>query len=649
VVVDEAVARRIAGLPYVRRVAAVGRLEATYDPPPADYGLTLTQNQGINAVAAHDSGYSAAGVVVGILDTGFRKDHVALAPLKRIAEWDFVQWDGETANQAGDYVYQWNHGTGVWSILGGYMPWGLIGPAFNASYVLAKIHDVTVSMYQDEDLWVAGSEWVDSIGVDIVQSSIAVYYFYEDLDGETTPMAQAANVLSRHGALVVCAMGNTGPDPGTLWSPADCDSILAVGSVNEFNVISSFSSRGPTYDGRGKPDLVAQGENTVWADAASQSGFGSYPGTSIAAPLVSAAAALVREAHPEWSGQDVRYALKTTADRASTPDSTTYGWGRPNIVQAIYGSGLGGPVYPKPFSLVAPGNGSTGVVSPVGLVWRRARDLNPGDAVSYAVELKRVSPEQVIYSATTADTFASYGGGLEPGAQYEWKVVATDLASHARACREPFRFTAGAGGPSIMAPADTTGSEGVPFVLTATAIDPDGGQVLTLSASGAPASLTFSHTPSVSPATATLSGTLTPADAATAPHSILWNVTAGAGGSANVTTTLYVSGVTGVPGPGGMTGRPRAVELGNRPNPFQASTQIEYRLAGRLEGARVSLRVYDVRGGLVRTLVEGAAREQGSVAWDGMTDGGKRARAGIYYYRLELGDSHLTRRLVLVP
>ena len=115
---DEAGARRLAALPYVRRVAAVMGTRVVYDPP-GDYGVSLTQNQGINAVAAHDSGYSAAGVIVAILDTGFRKDHITLAPLKRIAEWDFVQSDGETANQAGDNEYQWNHGTGIWSIVGG--------------------------------------------------------------------------------------------------------------------------------------------------------------------------------------------------------------------------------------------------------------------------------------------------------------------------------------------------------------------------------------------------------------------------------------------------------------------------------------------------------------------------------------------------
>jgi subtilisin family serine protease len=550
--VDEAGARQIAELSFVRRVEPVMHVEVACDPP-ADYGASLTQNLGINAVAAIDSGYSAAGVVVAILDTGFRKDHAALAPLKRIAEWDFVNSDGETANQAGDDANQWNHGTGIWSILGGYLPvpGGVVGAAFNGSFILAKIHDIRVSMMADEDHWVAAAEWVDSIGVDIVQSSLAANYPYQFLDGRTTPMAQATNVLTRHGALVVCAMGNSGPAAASLWTPADCDSVLAVGSVNESDLISSFSSRGPSFDGRGKPDLVAQGENTVWADAQTPNAIASYPGTSIAAPLVSAAAALVKEAHPDWTCQQIRYALKSTADKASTPDSTTYGWGRPNVLSAIYQSTLGGPVFPKPFSLTMPPSGSVNVGSPVTFSWRTARDLNPGDAVSYAVQLRRVSPEQVVFTSSTSDTFITYGGPLVSNTLYEWKVVATDLGGHGRPCAEPFQFTSAG------------------------------------------------------------------------------NVAVG-------------------PGPGEMPGPARVLSFGNRPNPFSTSTQIEIRLAGNADGEQMTLRVFDVRGRRVRTLLEGAPGVSASIAWDGRTESGERARAGIYYYRLDLGYTHIMRRLVLL-
>ncbi len=840
VVADEATANRIAALPYVRRIAPVMSAESAL-AKPTDYGSSLTQNTGINAIAAHDSGYSGAGVIIGVLDTGFRKSHIVVSPLKRIAEWDFVHSDSETANEAGeDDENQWIHGTGVWSIVGGYLPSGLIGPSYNASFVLAKVHDFNTPLADDEDHWVAAAQWVDSIGVDIVQSSIVVQYPIDQLDGETTPVAQATNTLSRHGILVVTAMGNSGPTNGTLWSPSDCDSILAVGSVNESNVISSFSSRGPTFDGRGKPDLVAQGENTVWALAIDDNFLGSYPGTSLAAPLVTGAAGLVQEAHPEWSAQKVRYALKSTADKAATRDSTTYGWGRPNVVKAIYQSTLGGPVFPKPFILASPANGSSISAPPVTFRWRRTVDPN-GDAITYTFTLKRVSTGLVIYSTSTTDTTATYSGGLSVGAIYEWNVVAADPALHGRSAQEPFRFTktggvdhpptvsvaptvngsegvhftfpvnagdpdgdpissltgsplpsgatfsssgshttgtfdwtpdytqagvynvtftatnalsgnsptqitiansdqapqvtapgtvsAAAGStisfsisasdpdgqaiasltldasglpggndatltpgggnttgnflwhsmladtgtfdvqfqasnaldgfagtsielaavvvkPSIVAPADTMAVEGSPLTLTATSTSSDGSQILTITASGMPASLSFTHTPSVSPSTATLSGTPTAQDTVTDPFTITWIVTTAAGGRDTTTTILHVNSVSATQDPS-ATGPPRIASFRNHPNPFYAKTQIEIRMAGRPAGGRMTLQIFDVRGRLIRTLLDGNP-VSAVVPWDGTTDLGERAASGVYYYRLEVANLREIRRLVLL-
>jgi uncharacterized membrane protein YphA (DoxX/SURF4 family) len=542
--VDDASARKIATLPFVRLITPVLRSEPQLGPP-GSYGGSSTQNLGINAIAAHDSGYSAAGVVVAIFDTGFRKDHAALAPLKRIAEWDFVGSDGETANQSGDDATQWNHGTGVWSILGGYLPGTLVGPAFNASFVLAKTKDVTRTATVDEDRWVAAAQWADSIGVDIVQSSMVVAYPVGSLNGKTTPMALATSILSRHGILVVTAMGNTGPAATTLWTPSDCDSILAVGSVTSSNVISSFSSRGPTADGRGKPDLVAQGENTIWAVPSCTTCTGTYPGTSLAAPLVSGAAALVQEAHPEWSSQQVRYALKSTADKAGSADSTTYGWGRPNVVAAIYNSTLGGPVFPKPFPLLAPASGFSSAASPLAFRWRRAIDLNPGDAVSYTLQIRKVSPSLVVFTTSIPDTSFSYSGSLDAGVLYEWSVVATDLGGHARPSQEPFRFTAAGSGtdraPTATAPATAGGPENALLSFSVTATDPDGDAISALTAAPLPAGATF--TPNGTKTAGTYSWTPSFTQAG------LYNVTFTASNalSGTATTAITISNVNRAP------------------------------------------------------------------------------------------------------
>jgi len=1025
--VDEAGLNAIAALSFVSWITPVGRIEAQLIEPTS-YGVSLTQNQGIYSVAAHDSGYSGAGVVVAILDTGFRKDHLAVSQLKRIAEWDFVQSDGETANQTGEDPHQWDHGTGIWSILGGYFPGTLIGPAFNAAFVLAKTHDIGHSTKLDEDRWIAAAQWADSIGVDIVQSSMVINDPYIKLDGKTTATARATNILSRHGILVVTAMGNTGPNLGTLWTPSDCDSILAVGAVDQAGVITSFSSRGPTVDGRGKPDVVAQGQNTIWANAASTTSTGSVPGTSLAAPLVSGSAALVLEAHPEWTAQQVRYAIKSTASHAGSPDSNTYGWGIPNIVAAIYQSSLGPPIYPKPFWLKTPAKGSSVAASSVTFRWGRAVDFTPGDAVTYSLVVKTVSPSAVVYTTTTADTFATMPGSLASGTAYEYNVTATDLASHARPATEPYAFTttgspnnppvvtapptvaasegtlasfsvsaadpdgpaiatlvaaplpAGAsftangdntsgtfqwtpgfaqagsysvtftasnaltgvattqitvanvdrapvvtvpaavasaegaltsftvsatdpdGSPiasltaaplptgaaftpngdntsgtfewtpgfdqagaydvtftasnaisgqaatqitvanvdrapvvtapatvaaqesslvsfvvsaadpddspiasltaaplpagasftpngdntsgtlqwtpgfdqagsysvtftasntlsgqattqitvadadrppvvtappdvsgiagstvamsvtasdpdgdaidslsvdthslpmgndatfstdslhttgsftwnpaladtgtyivavkasnalatqafvsirvvppmSIQAPSDTTGTAGVPLTLEATAVDPDTRKILTITVSGAPASLSFSHTPTTSPATGTLSGTLTLEDAAASPFTIVWHVDDGSGGTATATTVLQVTTVTAAPVPDPSSGAPRVLSFRNRPNPFQSATQIDVGVAGHPPNGSWRVRIYDLSGRLVRTLLDGAPWRSTTVAWDGTTNGGARAASGVYYYRLESSHLQATRRLILL-
>ena len=642
-------ARRIAHLPYVRKIEPVGTLvpQLAHPGPPANYGYLRTPNTAINTIAAHDSGYSAANVVIGIFDTGFRKDHTFVNQLKRIAEWDFVDSNGETANQAGDPPGQWIHGTGCWSVLGGYKPGTFVGPAYNASFVLAKTHDIDLQTNQTVDLWVAAAEWVDSIGVDLLSTSMVAAVSQSQLNGDSTPMAIATNTMTRHGILVVAAMGNSGPPPTTMWTPADCDSMLSVSAVDSLNNIYVFASRGPTQDGRGKPDLVAQGKETPWADATCTTCFGYATGTSLATPLVAGAAALVMEAHPEWDAQQVRYALKVTADKASNPDSTTYGWGRPNAVKAIYNSPLGPPSYPKPFSLTTPAALSNVAGVPITFRWRRSVDPSAEDAVLYEIQLRRLPSGTPVFSATTDDTLYQYTSPLEAGVQYEWNVSATDLVFQTRQCREPLRFTyTGVGPLDISAPAQVHLTEGGTATIIASASHPNAARVLTITATGTPPGLTFSHTPGVTPATATLGGTLGPLDTAGSPYNVRWIANDGFGQTDTTFTVVTVTSVTAAPV--SPVTPPRVVRFRNRPNPFQAATWIELQLEGTIAGTPVSVRIYDVHGRRVRTIVEGAPWRSTTFPWNGITDSGERAAAGVYLYRLEAGSIRLDRRLVLL-
>jgi hypothetical protein len=198
--------------------------------------------------------------------------------------------------------------------------------------------------------------------------------------------------------------------------------------------------------------------------------------------------------------------------------------------------------------------------------------------------------------------------------------------------------------PQISASADTTGSEGSPMELTAVAMEPgDDFQLLTITVSGAPAGLAFTHTPSVNPATAMLQGTLTQADAAASPFTIVWTVTDERSTTATDTTILYVTPITAVNAPDGSPGAPY---FHVSPNPFQSRVQIAFRVGAEARTTPLSVRIYDARGRLVRTLLERSPHQAATISWDGSADSGDRVASGIYYCRLEYGKTRQIRRIV---
>ncbi len=304
------------------------------------YGASYSQLDQINVIAAHDSGFTGGGVIVAMFDTGFRKDHLAFANImaegRLIAEYDFINDDYETANEEGDVSNQWDHGTKTWSALGGGWDGEIYGPAYGASFVLCKTEDMTSETPVEEDNWAAAVVWADSIGVDIISSSLGYsdWYTYEDLDGNTCVITNAADYAASIGILVCNSAGNGGPSPGTITAPADGDSVVAVGSVEASGYLSYFSSKGPTADGRIKPEVCARGSSTTCASPFTNSYITTASGTSLSCPLVAGSAALVMEARPDFTIMDVRDALMLTASRALTPDNA-YGWGIIDVMDAM--------------------------------------------------------------------------------------------------------------------------------------------------------------------------------------------------------------------------------------------------------------------------------------------------------------------------
>lgn len=346
------------GLPFVRGVRPVAHHSALPPPVPTeparlgwvsatglDYGLSSNQNLLINVPAVHDLGLDGQGVLIGLLDSGFRwQEHQAFAEIRVVAEQDFIHGDGVTRNELdqGDVADQDHHGTETLSAAGGYFPGKLIGPAFRASFALAKTEWVPDETHAEEDFWVEGLEWLEAVGADVVSSSLGYFnrfsdggdYTSEDLDGMTGVTTIAAEMAARRGVVVVNSAGNEGPGPASLITPADGPSVIAVGALRPSGILASFSSRGPTADGRIKPDVVAQGSSVATVDPELPDNYLSLAGTSFSCPQVAAVAALVLQAHPRLAPAQVLEALRETADHHDRPDNDS-GWGRLDALAAV--------------------------------------------------------------------------------------------------------------------------------------------------------------------------------------------------------------------------------------------------------------------------------------------------------------------------
>ncbi|MGE5430375.1 MAG: S8 family serine peptidase [Syntrophomonadaceae bacterium] len=309
-----------------------------------DYGNSFRQLNLSDVPQVHRKGISGQGVIIGILDSGFDwKEHEALMNKTVLGEHDFVFNDNVTANQQGDAIDQDEHGTAVFSIVGGYAPGKLIGPSFSAKFILAKTEDVRSEKHVEEDNYAAALEWMEGLGVDITSSSLGynifdapeASYTYADMNGKTALVTRAAEMAFQRGVLTMTAAGNEGNNSWHyIIAPADGFNTIAVGAVSQFNVVAGFSSRGPTADGRIKPDIVAQGSSVYKAIAHTNSSYSYGSGTSFATPISSGCAGLLLSVYPYLTNIELRRILLLTSDNASTPDSSR-GYGLVSALKAI--------------------------------------------------------------------------------------------------------------------------------------------------------------------------------------------------------------------------------------------------------------------------------------------------------------------------
>jgi hypothetical protein len=321
------------------------RLPSAVHSPRAttiDYGSSLAQLQAINAVDPIEAGFIGEGLLMGFLDTRTDTLHSSLVHLadsgQIVATRDFTVEDGLTAQSN-------KHGLSVSSTAMGFDEGDLVGPCYGAEYIFATTEYAPFERNQEEDYYVAGIEWLESMGADIVNVSLGYTtfdpgqdsYTYTDMDGNTAKTTIASDLAVGFGVIVVASAGNSGcSNPANCWyyigSPADGDSVIAVGAVDLLDNRTSFSSRGPTYDGRIKPDVAALGSGV--RVASSSGGYRSSNGTSFSSPLVAGVACQILQANPDLNPIQVRTLLRSTGSQSDNPDNNL-GWGVINAAEAV--------------------------------------------------------------------------------------------------------------------------------------------------------------------------------------------------------------------------------------------------------------------------------------------------------------------------
>ncbi|KAB2809947.1 S8 family serine peptidase [Phaeocystidibacter luteus] len=331
--------------PSLETHSAVRALAAA---PPGDhwfdYGEAWQQTDMVKGHVLHDAGFEGRGLLIAVLDGAFYHANEwgglqrAFDDGRVVATYDFVNNDTNVFRAAGF------HGTRVWSIMCAEMDGQLVGSAPKASYALLRSEDDESETKVEEDNWIFAMEFADSIGADVINSSLGyttfdsgIDYTPEDMDGRTAIVTYGAVMAHRKGMVVVTSAGNTGASNWRIISaPADADSVLAVGAVDSNRVVGGFSARGPSADGRVKPDIMAQGVLTAHLGQYGLVTRGN--GTSFSAPVMAGFAACFWEANPTATNYQIMNWIRQSADRYGNPNSD-YGYGIPNFGTAMELSG----------------------------------------------------------------------------------------------------------------------------------------------------------------------------------------------------------------------------------------------------------------------------------------------------------------------
>ena len=303
--------------------------------PDSIYGRAITQIQMSNGDKLHEAGFKGQGMTIAVIDAGFHNvDKItAMQNIRILGTKDFV-------NQQADIFAESSHGMSVLSCIGMNRPDIITGTAPEASFWLLRSEDEYSEHLVEQDYWSAAVEFADSVGVDVINTSLGYYSFddksknykYRDLDGRHALMSRQASHIADKGMILVCSAGNSGAGSWKkITPPGDADNVLTVGAIDKRAVLATFSSVGNTADHRVKPDVVAVG---VGSDVIRTDGNqGRANGTSFSSPIMCGMVTCLWQACPTLTAKEVIELVRRSGDRAGFPDNI-YGYGVPDMWKA---------------------------------------------------------------------------------------------------------------------------------------------------------------------------------------------------------------------------------------------------------------------------------------------------------------------------
>ncbi|MEO5775682.1 MAG: S8 family serine peptidase [Flavobacterium sp.] len=307
-----------------------------------NYGNSSNQIQMLNGHLLHQANYTGTGKIIAVLDSGFINVD-STAPFQRLFDNNLILGGYNYVSQSTDVYSLHNHGTMTLSCMGGYVDGELVGTAPDAQYYLFVTEDVSQESPVEESYWVEAAEEADRLGADVISTSLGYYEFdnpnyghsYDEFTGDTAFASKGANIAFSKGIVVVASAGNSGGSPEPLnhiGVPAEANNVLAVGAVKFDETYATFSSVGPSFDGRIKPDVMAKGQAAVVANTSGT--IQAASGTSFSCPIMAGMIASFWGAVPNLTNQQIVDFVKQSADRFANPNNQ-FGYGIPDFQLAL--------------------------------------------------------------------------------------------------------------------------------------------------------------------------------------------------------------------------------------------------------------------------------------------------------------------------